>query len=225
MRLGYARVSTIDQNASMQIEALVEAGVDRKRIFVDEMSGAKEARQRPQMRALLDYAREGDEILVWRIDRLGRSLVDVINTVEDIMERGIALRSIIDGVDPSSAQGRLQLHLFATLAEYERELINERVRAGVQAAKARGVKFGKQPPKQETVETKVKVARQLLSEGKTGRQAAEAVGWSRTTLYRYLKQFGAEQPAQDQVVVPSKGRSSYGSKKTLPARTPRGARG
>ena len=219
MKLGYARISTTDQNAAMQIDALIEAGVQEKYIFVDEMSGAQEARQRPKMRALLEYAREGDEILVWRIDRLGRSLVDVLNTVQDILERGISLRSLVDGVDPSTPQGRLQLGLFATLAEYERELINERIRAGVAAAKARGVKFGKQAPNPEDVETKVRVVRGLLAEGKTARQAAVAVGWSRSTLYRYLKQFGPEQPASGQVETrPSRGRSSYAEKAALPAR-------
>lgn len=203
----------------MQVQALVEVGVDRKRIFIDEMSGAKAARERPQMAKLLDYAREGDAIYVWRIDRLGRSLVDVINTVQGITDRGIRLHSIMDGVDPSSAHGRLQLALFASLAQYERELINERVRSGVMAAKARGVKFGKQPPKPETVETKVRIVRQLLSEGKTAKQAAEAVHWSRATLYRYLKQFGANAaPAEGEQYNHGRGRSQYGAKTTLPAR-------
>jgi DNA invertase Pin-like site-specific DNA recombinase len=172
MKLGYARVSTTDQKAQMQIDALMEAGVDRKRIFVDEMSGEKAARQRPQMIKLLDYAREGDQIFVYRIDRLGRSLMDVLNTVQHILEEGIELHSIADGVNPSTKEGRLQLGLFATLAEYERELINERVRAGVHAAQPRGVKFGKQPPKPEIVENKVETVRPLMSQGKTAEEAA-----------------------------------------------------
>lgn len=215
MKLGYARISTSDQNASMQVQALVEVGVDRKRIFIDEMSGAKAARERPQMAKLLDYAREGDEIYVWRIDRLGRSLVDVINTVQGITDRGIRLHSIMDGVDPSSAHGRLQLALFASLAQYERELINERVRSGVMAAKARGVKFGKQGPRPETVETKVRLVRQLLSEGKTAKDAAEAVNWSRATLYRYLKQYGSEAPPDQTTFSHGRGRSRYAETKQL----------
>lgn len=218
MKLGYARVSTTDQHAEMQIEALVEAGVARNRIFVDEMSGAKSARDRPQMSALLDYAREGDEILVWRIDRLGRSLVDVVNTVNEMTEKGIMLRSIVDGVDPSTAQGRLQLHLFATLAEYERELINERVRAGVMAAQARGVQFGRPAPKPESIERKLRMLRQSLADGDTMTDAAEAVGWSRATAYRYLKQFGAEKEPRKNVVEYKRGRSQYGKKQGLPAR-------
>lgn len=194
MKLGYARISTSDQNAAMQIEALIAAGVAEDKIFVDEMSGAKAARERSQMAKLLEYARGGDEIYCWRIDRLGRSLVDVVNTVNDIIGRGIRLHSIMDGVDPSTPHGRLQLALFASLAEYERELINERVRAGVLAAKARGVQFGKPAPKAETVETKVRLCRQLMGEGKSAVEAAEAVNWSKATMYRYFKQFGAEVP-------------------------------
>lgn len=117
-------------------------------------------------------------MLVYRIDRLGRSLIDVLNTVAEMQQRGIRLRSLVDGIDPSTASGRRQLGLFAILAEYARELINERVRAGVMAAKARGVKVGQKPVKQETVEAKLEVARRLLSEGKTAR-AAETVDWSR----------------------------------------------
>lgn len=218
MKLGYARISTHDQNAAMQVQALVDAGVAKDRIFIDEMSGAKNARERPEMMKLLDYAREGDECFVWRIDRLGRSLVDVINTVNDITARGIRLYSIMDGVDPSTAHGRLQLALFASLAEYERELINERVRAGVAAAKERGVKFGKPGPKQETVETKVRLVRQMMSEGMTAVDAAEAVNWSRATLYRYLQKYGADPAAPQDVVKHGRGRSQYAAKTKLPER-------
>lgn len=222
MKLGYARVSTSDQKATMQIAALVEAGVAEDKIFIDQMSGSRSARDRPAMSELLKYAREGDQLYVWRIDRLGRSLVDVVNTVNEIQAQGVSLYSIMDGVDPSTAHGRLQLALFASLAEYERELINERVRAGVMAAKERGVTFGQQPPKPETVETKVKVARRLISEdGKTVAEAAEAVGWSRATLYRYLKVFGAEHAGlahTGAITRAARGRSKYGSPKALPSR-------
>ncbi|MGY3567923.1 recombinase family protein [Sinomonas sp. RB5] len=223
MRLGYVRVSTSDQKASLQVEALVAAGVAEDKIFIDQMSGAKSANERPAMAELLKYARDGDQLLVWRIDRLGRSLVDVVNTVNAIQAQGVSLYSIMDGVDPSTAHGRLQLALFASLAEYERELINERVRAGVMAAKERGVKFGRQPPKPETVETKLRLARRLISEdGLTVADAAEVVGWSRPTLYRYLKQFGAEHTEPVTMgratTRASRGRSRYGQPKVLPPR-------
>lgn len=217
--LGYVRVSTTDQHGQMQFDALIEAGVPEEQIYFDQLSGAKAAKERPGLTALLSYARREDTVLVYRIDRLGRSLIDVLNTVADMQARGIGLRSLVDGIDPSTASGRLQLGLFATLAEYERELINERVRAGVMAAKARGVKFGQKPVKQETVEAKLEVARQLLSQGKTATRAAETVGWSRATLYRYLKQRGTEQPAEpDRPAVLGRGRSQYAHSKPLPAR-------
>lgn len=217
--LGYARTSTTDQHGQMQFDALIEAGVKEEHIYFDQLSGTKSARARPALSKLLDYARDGDTVLVYRIDRLGRSLIDVLNTVAEMQERGVGLKSLVDGIDPSSASGRLQLGLFATLAEYERELINERVRAGIMVAKARGVKFGQKPVKQETVEAKLGVARQLLSQGKTAMQAAETVGWSRATLYRYLKQRGTEQPVEpDRPVVLGRGRSQYAHSKPLPAR-------
>lgn len=217
--LGYVRVSTTDQHGQMQFDALMAEGVPEEQIYFDQLSGAKAAKERPGLTALLSYARRDDTVLVYRIDRLGRSLIDVLNTVAEMQERGIGLRSLVDGIDPSTASGRLQLGLFATLAEYERELINERVRAGVMAAKARGVKFGQKPVKQETVEAKLEVARRLLSEGKTATRAADTVGWSRATLYRYLKQRGAEAPVEpDRPVVLGRGRSQYAHSKPLPVR-------
>lgn len=156
-------------------------------------------------------------MLVYRIDRLGRSLIDVLNTVAEMQENGIGLRSIVDGIDPSTASGRLQLGLFATLAEYERELINERVRAGVQAAKARGVRFGQKPVDETEVEDKVETARRLLTEGGTVERAAKTVGWSRATLYRYLKMYGYETPTPEQTPLQlGPGRSQYAEKKLVP---------
>ncbi|TLM73129.1 recombinase family protein [Pseudarthrobacter sp. NamB4] len=103
MKLGYARVSTTDQDARMQVAALEEAGVERERIFIDHMSGAKTAKERPGLTELLKYARDGDDVYCWRIDRLGRSLIDVLNTVDEMTKRGLRLHSIVDGVDPSTA--------------------------------------------------------------------------------------------------------------------------
>ncbi|WP_209729354.1 recombinase family protein [Arthrobacter sp. CAN_C5] len=216
--LGYVRTSTTDQHGRMQFDALIEAGVPEKRIWFDQLSGAKASRERPAMVKLLEYAREEDEILVYRIDRLGRSLLDILNTVALMQERGIRLRSLVDKIDPSTAQGRLQLALFATLAEYERELINERVRDGIAAAKARGVRFGQKPVDQSKVEDKLRLARRELAEGKTAERAAGAVGWSRSTLYRYLKQYGTEQPPIEGPVALGRGRSQYADSEPLPRR-------
>lgn len=217
--LGYVRVSTTDRHGAAQRDALLEAGVEEKYIYFDQLSGAKAAKERPGLSALLAFAREGDTVLVYRIDRLGRSLIDVLNTVAEMQERGIGLKSLVDGIDPSTASGRLQLGLFATLAEYERELINERVRAGVMAAKARGVKFGQRPVDETTIEDKIETARQLLAEGKTATRVAKTVGWSRATLYRYLKMYGHEAPAKDETqLAVGPGKSRYSTKKTVPAR-------
>lgn len=132
MKLGYARVSTTDQKARMQVEALLEAGVEENRIFIDEMSGLVAAKDRPQMAKLLDYARDGDEIFVWRIDRLGRSLVDVINTVQTITDRGISLHSIMDGVDPSSSH---VLRRFSRCLIPAEPVMDRRARRGLAAVR------------------------------------------------------------------------------------------
>mgnify|MGYP006370191199 FL=1 len=114
MKLGYARISTTDQDASMQVDALMQAGVAADKIFVDELSGAKEAKERPGMAELMKFAREGDDIYFWRLDRVGRSVIDVLNTVNDFTARGIRLHSIMDHLDPTSIQGRMQLTMMAT---------------------------------------------------------------------------------------------------------------
>ncbi|WP_454698220.1 recombinase family protein [Arthrobacter humicola] len=140
-----------------------------------------------------------------------------LNTVAEMQERGIGLRS--DGTDPCTAAGCLQLGLFATLAAYERELINERVRAGVMAAKFRGVKFGQQPVDETTVEYKIDTARRLLSEGKAAERVAKAVGWSRATLYGYLKMYGHETPAKGKTQLDlGPGKSRYSKRKSIPVR-------
>ncbi|NSX37165.1 recombinase family protein [Pseudarthrobacter oxydans] len=219
MKLGYARISTSDQDASMQVEALINAGVDPKRIFTDELSGAREAKERPGMKALMDYAREDDEIYFWRLDRIGRSVIDVLNTVNDFTARGIKLYSIMDNLDPTSVQGRMQLAIMATLAEYERELINERVRAGVISAQKRGVRFGPAPMEESIARDRVNTARELMAQGKTAEHAAKTVGWSKATLYRYMKTYEGA-PAPKEAVRPKRtsGRSRYVEKTTLPSR-------
>lgn len=213
MKLGYARISTSDQDASMQIEALVSAGVDPKRIFTGELSGVREAKERPGMKALMDYAREEDEIYFWRLDRIGRSVIDVLNTVNDFTARGIKLYSIMDNLDPTSVQGRMQLAIMATLAEYER------VRAGVISAQKRGVRFGPAPMEESIARDRVNTARELMAQGKTAEHAAKTVGWSKATLYRYMKTYDGA-PASVKAVRPKRtsGRSRYVEKTTLPPR-------
>jgi DNA invertase Pin-like site-specific DNA recombinase len=184
--LGYTRVSTALQDPALQSRALLEAGVEPGRIFSDVVTGSRDAALRPEWAKLAEYAREGDVVVVWRIDRLGRSLIDVLSTVGELADRGIAVRSISDGIDPSTPTGRLMLGMLATLAEYERELIRERVNAGIAAAKAAGVVFGRPSPDAGAVAAKLAVAREAMrSQGVSAREAAAMVGWSRSTFYRH----------------------------------------
>ena len=132
--IGYARVSTRAQDLALQLDALERAGCER--VYEDVGSGT--IRRRPQLDACLDYLRAGDTLVVWRLDRLGRSLRHLVELVGVLREREIAFRSLTEAIDTNTSAGRLQLHLFAALAEFERELIRERARAGREAARARG---------------------------------------------------------------------------------------
>ncbi len=185
--LGYTRISTAGQDARLQLDALAEAGVQRRDVFSDVTSGRRAGAERPAMKKLLDYAESGDVVVVWRIDRLGRSLLDVLSTVNLLRDKGVDVRSISDGIDPATANGRLMLGMLATLAEYERELITERVNAGIAAAKASGTRFGRPPVDPEEVTEKLAVARDARRKGRTAAEAARLVGWSRATLYRHMQ--------------------------------------
>jgi DNA invertase Pin-like site-specific DNA recombinase len=217
MKLGYARISTTDQDASMLVDALLQVGVAADKIFVDELSGAKEAKERPGMAELMKFAREGDDIYFWRLDRIGRSVIDVLNTVNDFTSRGIRLHSIMDQLDPNSIQGRMMLTIMATLAEYERGLINERVKAGVISAQRRGVRFGPAPLEDSVARQRVAQARQMMAEGKTANLTARTLGWSKATLYRYLKMYGEETPDTGPV-KPTREGSKYAARRKTATR-------
>ena len=189
--LGYTRVSTTSQDPALQLAALLEAGVPPATTYSDVITGSSGAAARPAWARLSEYAREGDTVVVWRIDRLGRSLIDVLNTVAELAERGVAVRSISDGIDPSTPVGRMMLGLLATLAEHERELIRERVTAGIAAAKANGVRFGRPGPAPEVIATKLAGAREAMRRGKSAGEAAAMVGWARSTFYRHGGPVGA----------------------------------
>lgn len=139
MDVGYARVSTGEQNLDLQLDALKKAGCEQ--LFHDEMSGAKA--ERPGLTKVLQFLRSGDTLVVWRLDRLGRSLTDLIGHMAALKERNIGFKSLHESIDTTSSSGKLIFHLFAALAEFERNLIRERTQAGLQAARARGRRGGR----------------------------------------------------------------------------------
>ena len=183
--LGYTRVSTASQDAQLQLDALIDSGVQKRDVFSDVTSGSRAAIERPGMKRLLDYVESGDTVVVWRIDRLGRSLIDVLNTVNLLRDKGVKIRSLSDGIDPETTSGRLMLGMLATLAEYERELITERVNAGIAAAKQSGTRFGRPPVDPAVIAEKLDIAQGARKKGRTAAEAASLVGWSRATLYRH----------------------------------------
>ncbi|QDP72187.1 recombinase family protein [Legionella israelensis] len=181
MIIGYARVSTDDQNLHLQNDELKKAGCEK--YFEDKVTGSKI--DRPGLDAAIDYAREGDVIVVWRLDRLSRSLKDLIQVVSDLESNGIGLKSINESIDTTSSSGKLIFHIFGALAEFERNLIRERTHAGLKAARARG-KMGGRPKKLNA--EKAKLAQDLYNEKtRTIKQICELVGISKPTLYKYLR--------------------------------------
>jgi DNA invertase Pin-like site-specific DNA recombinase len=173
MKIGYARVSTLEQNAQLQQDALNEAGCEK--IYTDQVSGVKE--DRPGLQEALDYVRKGDSLVVWRLDRLGRSL-------KHLESRSVGLVSLQEGLDTTTAGGRLIFHIFGALAEFERNLIRERTQAGLAAARARGRKGGrKHKLEPEQVET---LHRMYHSKQHSIKEICQVMGISKPTLYAYL---------------------------------------
>src|SRR5689334_2244377 len=137
--IGYARVSTSEQNLGLQLDALKEAGC--RRVFEETASGG--AKARPRLREALEFLRPGDTLVVWKLDRLARSLQQLIETIEELHKRGCGFRSLTEAIDTTTAGGRLIFHIFGALAEFERGIIRERTLAGLEAARARGRKGGR----------------------------------------------------------------------------------
>lgn len=180
MLIGYARVSTDDQNLTLQYDELEKAGCEK--IFDDKITGSKI--DRPGLDAAIDYARAGDVIVVWRLDRLSRSLKDLIDVVSKLDTQEIGLKSLHESIDTTSSSGKLIFHIFGALAEFERNLIRERTIAGLESARARGNMGGR--PKKLTAE-KAKLAKDLYNEKtRTIKQICDLVGVSKPTLYKYL---------------------------------------
>lgn len=183
VQLGYARVSTGYQSLDQQLDALGEVGVDKERIYSDKLSGTSTREQRPGLVALLDYARPGDAIVVVGIDRLGRNAAEVMNTIRELGERGIVLRSIREGIDTSNATGRMIAGVLASLAELELELGRERRAAAREARKARGQAIGR--PKALDGQ-KTALAQRMHVGGESVITIAATLGVSRATVYRAL---------------------------------------
>lgn len=192
MNIGYARISTPDQSLSLQTDALTEAGCDR--IFSDVASGAKA--NRPGLHDALTSLREGDTLVIWRLDRLGRTTSELLAIVADLEKRGIHLQSLRETIDTSSSVGKLVFHIFSGLAEFERDLIQERTRAGLASALARGRKGGR--PAKLTPEQR-RIALELhSSRNYTVKQICDTLGGiSDATLYRCLEKERARQAEKD----------------------------
>ena len=181
--VGYARVSTDDQDLSLQIDALTKQGIPANSIFMDKISGAKT--ERPGLNECLKSLQPGDILVVWRLDRLGRSMRHLITLVEDLRNKGIGFRSLSEGaIDTTSASGELIFNIFSALAQFERRLIQERTKAGLAAARARGRMGGR--PKTSPKDAKVRLAKTLLADKSLEvDDICETLKISRSTLYRY----------------------------------------
>jgi DNA invertase Pin-like site-specific DNA recombinase len=180
--IGYARVSTAEQNPALQLDALAKVGCTQ--IFQDKASGATD---RPGLTAALAFVREGDVLVVWKLDRLGRSLPHLIETVRALQTRGVGFRSLTEAIDTTTPGGRLIFHIFGALGQFERDLIQERTRAGLDAAAARGRRGGRKPV---VTEDKLRRARALIAQGLTVREAAARIKVSKTALYAALGEKG-----------------------------------
>jgi len=183
MKIGYARVSTQDQNLDLQIDALMKEGCEERHIYKEKASGSKA--DRPELAKVLAYLQTGDTLVIWKLDRLGRSLRHLIDIVEDMKARGVELISIQDSVNTATPTGKLTFAIFAALAEFERDIIRERTNAGLAAARARGKMGGR---KKLLDEKQVQMLRSLsqdksLSIGNICKQ----LGISKATYYNYLK--------------------------------------
>ena len=179
MLVGYARVSTLDQNLDLQLSALEEAGCEK--LYQDQVSGTKA--NRPGLTMALEVLRKNDTLVVWKLDRLGRTVKGLIDLVNFLHQKEIHFKSITDNVDTSTPAGRFFFHVMASLAQMERELLAERTKAGLAAAKAKGRVGGR---KRKMTQSKIESAKQLLSSGTLPKDVAQNLGISVPTLYRWI---------------------------------------
>lgn len=179
MLIGYARVSTDDQSLDLQLDALDKAGCER--VFTDKASGVKA--HRPGLTDALSHLRRGDVLVIWKLDRLGRSVKGLIDFVGQLTEHDVQFRSLTDGIDTTTPPGRFFFHVMASLAQMERELIAERTKAGLDAARQRGRIGGR---RRRMTPSKIESAKQLLGSGVPPREVAQNLGVSVPTLYRWV---------------------------------------
>jgi DNA invertase Pin-like site-specific DNA recombinase len=179
VRIGYARVSTEDQSLDLQLDALRQAGCER--VFMEKASAVKP--HRPGLSEVRSHLREGDVLVVWKLDRLGRSVKGLVDLVSELAQQGVQFRSLTDGIDTTTHNGRFFFHMMASLAQMERERIAERTKAGLDAARKRGRMVGR---KRRMTPSKIASAKQLLSGGMAPRDVAQNLGVSIPTLYRWV---------------------------------------
>lgn len=179
MLIGYARVSTQDQNLDLQIEALTKAGCTK--LFEDKISGSRA--ERPGLTKTLEMLRNGDTLVVWKLDRLGRSVKNLVDLVGELHKQGVQFKSLTDAIDTGTPSGRFFFHVMASLAQMERELTVERTRAGLEAARQLGRKGGR---KRQMTDSKIESAKKLLTNGVPPRDVAKNLGVSVPTLYRWI---------------------------------------
>ena len=183
MKIGYARVSTDEQNLDLQRDALLKAGVGAKDIYTDKVTGVKA--ERPGLNQALSHLRDGDTFIVWRLDRLGRSLKHLIETVTALKEQGVSFKSLTENIDTSTATGNLVFQIFGALAEFERNLIKERTVAGLDAARARGRKGGR--PRRNPDSGRVALAKRLYRDRTISvPEILKTLNISKATLYRWV---------------------------------------
>src|SRR5437764_7580068 len=183
MLIGYARVSTNEQNLDLQRDALLKAGVSAKDIYTDKITGVKA--DRPGLTLAISHLRKGDTLIAWRLDRLGRSLKHLIETVTRLKEQGVSFKSLMENIDTSTATGTLVFQIFGALAEFERNLIKERTVAGLHAARARGRTGGR--PKRNPDERKIALAKKLYNENMLSiPQILKTLNISKSTSYRWI---------------------------------------
>lgn len=184
MKIGYARVSTIDQNLNLQIDALKSAGCEL--IYEEKISG--KSKDRPELTKMFSILRKGDSVVVWKLDRLGRSLKDLIDLVSRMQSLEVGFLSINDSINTETATGRFTFNMFASLAEFEREIISERTKAGLNAARARGRKGGRPPGYTKETLSKIKAVKILYDQqDKAMKEIANDLSISRATAYRFLE--------------------------------------